>query len=189
MNLGNIVGNLIIAPPIVKGTFWYKTVIMLVEHYNYGSIGIVLNKKSNMTINELGEKLGLDIDVPGFVYNGGPISSNSISLLHSNEWSCSNTLRLNDNFSLSSSKDMLPRLAIGDYPKKWRLFYGMCGWATNQLESEIQGIKPYTHENSWCIASSNPELVFEYDLKMQWTNALEQSAEDFAKSIDFKSKV
>lgn len=189
MNLSNIVSNLIIAPPAVKGNFWYKTVIMIVEHNYHGSIGLVLNKRSNITINKLGEKIGLDIDVPGFVYSGGPLSSNSISLLHSTEWSCAKTLQINDSFSLSSSKDVLPRLALGDYPKKWRLFHGMCGWAANQLHDEVNGIKPYTREESWCIATSNVELVFEHELKLQWTYALEQSAEEFAKSINFKSKV
>lgn len=189
MNLGNIEGNLIIAPPVVKGNFWYKTVIMIVENYNYGSIGLVLNKKSNLTINELGEKVGLDIDIPGFVYTGGPVSSNSLSLLHTNEWACKNTLRINDNFSLSSSDTILPRLATGDYPQKWRLMFGMCGWANGQLLAEINGIPPYNHTKSWCTASGDIDLVFEYDQKLQWQNALEKSAEEFAKSIDFKSKV
>jgi len=189
MNLGNIVGNLIIAPPSVKGNFWYKTVIMIVEHYNYGSIGLVLNKRSNLTINELGEKVGLDFDIPGFVYNGGPISPNSLSLIHSNEWECKNTLRINDNFSLSSSDKILPRLANGDFPNKWRLMFGMCGWANDQLRSEISGTPPYNHTNSWCTASSDIDLVFDQDQKTQWQNALEKSAEDFAKSIEFKSKI
>ena len=100
MKLGNIVGNLIIAPPSVKGNFWYKTVIMIVEHHIHGSIGLVLNKRSNLTINELGEKMGLDIDIPGFVYTGGPVSPNSLSLIHSTEWSCNNTLEINNIFSI-----------------------------------------------------------------------------------------
>lgn len=184
MELSNLVGNLIISPPSVKGNFWYKTVIMIVEHLNHGSIGIVLNKKSNLSINELGERIGIDIDIPGFIYNGGPVSQNSISLLHTNEWSCSNTLRINNKFSLSSSNEVLPMLASGNHPKQWRLFYGMCGWAPNQLYSELKGIPPYNHHTSWCTATSNDELVFDYDSKSQWINALEQSAEDFAKSID-----
>lgn len=183
MNLCNIVGNLIIAPPAVKGNFWHTTVIMIVEHYEYGSIGLIINKKSKLTINELGEKLGIDINIPGFVYTGGPLNNNNISLLHTNEWSCSNTLKLNEKFSLSSSKEIIPRLAKGDFPKKWRLIFGMCGWADGQLHSELHGIEPYIHKHSWCTATSDLKLVFDYDKKFQWQIALEKSAEDFAKSI------
>lgn len=184
MDLNNIVGNLIIAPPSVKGNIWYKTVIMIVEHLSHGSIGMIINKKSDITINELGNRLGIDIDIPGFIYNGGPVNQNSISLIHTNDWSCSNTLRINDTFSISSAKDVLERLAKNDCPCQWRLFYGMCGWAPNQLLSEIKGTPPYSHDTSWCTTSSDLNLVFNKDNKEQWISSLNKSAEDFAKSID-----
>lgn len=179
----NLIGNLIISPPSVKGNFWYKTVAMIVEHHNIGSIGIVLNKRSNFTINELGEQLDLDFDIPGYVYIGGPVNQNSISLLHSNEWCCDNTLKLNEYFSLSSSKEIMQKFEKNDLPKKWRLFFGICGWQPNQLLNEINGLEPVDKNTSWCIAQSNPDLVFNYDSKSQWNKALEKSAEEFAKSI------
>ena len=182
-SLGNLIGNLIIAPPAVKGNFWYKSVIMIVEHHSQGSIGIVLNKRSHLTINELGERLDLDIDLPGFVYIGGPVSPNSLSLIHSNDWSCSNTMQLNDEFSLSSSSEIMKRLSKGDTPKKWRLFFGMCGWAPKQLYKEIKGISPYTHNTSWCTVSSDYDLVFESDSRNQWVTSLEKSATEFAQNI------
>jgi putative transcriptional regulator len=179
----DLTSKLLIAPPAVKGNFWYKTVIMIVEHHEQGSIGLVLNKKSHMTINHFGDQIGLDIDIPGFIYIGGPVSPNSLGLIHSNEWRCSNTLKLNDSFSLSSSKEIMPRFAKGDFPKYWRLFFGMCGWAGNQLHDEINGEYPYSHNTSWCIATADYDLVFKTDSKSQWNAALEKSAEDFAKNI------
>ena len=104
---------------------------MLVEHNDQGSVGIILNKRSDFTLNELGQNLGIDINIPGFIYNGGPVNKDSITLLHTNDWSCSNTLRLNDTFSISSSRDALIRISNNDCPKQWRLFYGICGWAPN----------------------------------------------------------
>jgi putative transcriptional regulator len=179
----NLIGKLLIAPPSVKGNLWYKTVIMVTEHHRDGSIGLIINKRSPVTVNELGERLGLEIDLPGFVYIGGPISPKSLSIIHSNEWRTSNTLRINNQFSLSSSEDMLTRLSRGDTPKEWRMIAGMCGWAEHQLMNEINGISPYKHENSWCIASSDPELVFDTDNKEQWANALDKSGMEFAQSI------
>ena len=70
----DLVSRLLITPPSVKGSFWYKTVVMVVEHHSQGSIGLVLNKRSDLTINKLGERMGLDIDIPGYIYNGGPVS-------------------------------------------------------------------------------------------------------------------
>lgn len=185
MQFSNLTGNLLIAPPYVKGNFWYKTVIMVAENHSKGSIGLVLNKKSPMSINELGEKLDLDVDIPGFVYIGGPLSRNSLSMIHTNDWQCQHTLQLNKTFSISSSPDIVSRLALGDCPHRWRLVFGLCGWAAGQLDLEIKGESPFPNPASWCVATASVDLVFESDSKHQWATALEQSADDFASSIVF----
>jgi len=179
----DITGNLIIAPPSVKGNFWYKTVVLITEHHANGSMGIVLNKRSQMTVNEFASQLGVHVDVPGFVYLGGPVSVKNLSFLHTSEWSCNNTMAITDHFSLSSSEEILPRLALGDRPKKWRLFLGLCGWSPNQLLNELKGNPPYTHATSWCTAHADHDIVFEHDQKDQWVNALDKSGLEFARSI------
>lgn len=177
------VGNLLIAPPAVKSGFWYKTVILLTENHSDGSVGLVLNKRSQMSVVEFGEQLGYDLDLPGFVYLGGPVNVKSLSFLHTNDWICKNTMRINNKFSISSADDIIPRLAAGDTPKQWRIFLGMCGWAPGQLDAEIKGIYPRSHENSWCTASATPNLVFESDNKDQWCAALDRSGQEFAQNI------
>jgi putative transcriptional regulator len=174
-----LTGNLLIAPPSVKGNFWYKTVIMVTEHHHTGSVGLVLNKRSELSLKSFGEQLGYDLDMPGFVYQGGPLNGKSLTLLHTNEWSCKNTLRINDEFSISSADDILPRLSAGDCPEQWRLFLGMAGWAPKQLIGEIKGADP----SSWCTARSELELVFGSDNKDQWCNALDRSGQEFAQTI------
>jgi putative transcriptional regulator len=178
----DIVGNLLIAPPSVKGNFWYKTVVMITEDHANGSVGIVLNKRSQMTLKDFGEQLGYEIDLPGYVYLGGPVNVKSLSFLHSSEWSCLNTMQINEEFSLSSAEDILPRLAAGDVPKKWRLFLGLCGWGPGQLESEIKGKPPY-ETTSWCTSNSDIDLVFGSDTKDQWCNALDRSGLEFAQNM------
>jgi len=179
----NVVGNLLIAPPSVKDNFWYKTVIMITEHHTQGSVGLVLNKRSNFSIAQFGEQLNLPLDIPGFVYIGGPVGPQSLSLLHTSEWACSNTMRITNGFSVSSAEDVLPRLAAGDRPHQWRLFLGMCGWGPGQLLNEMKGVPPYKHEHSWCTASSDYELVFENDNKDQWCSALDRSGLEFSQNI------
>lgn len=179
----NLAGNLLIAPPALKGNFWYKTVIMITEHHEHGSMGLVLNKRSQMSISEFGEQLGMRIDIPGFVYLGGPVNVKSLSFLHTNDWKCSNTMRINNEISLSSSEDILPRIAQGDTPEYWRLFLGVCGWGPNQLLGEIKGIPPWHESTSWCVASSSINSLFDTDLKDQWIQCLEKSGQEFAQNM------
>jgi putative transcriptional regulator len=179
----NLVGNLLIAPPSVKGNFWYKTVVMVTESYSSGSVGLVLNKRSDLTLESFGEQLGFELDMPGHVYNGGPINPKSLTLLHTNDWQCKNTLQINDHFSISSADDILPRLSDGDCPEQWRIFLGMAGWGPGQLEGEIKGTPPWQESISWCTAKSDLDLVFGSDNKDQWCNALDRSGLEFAQTI------
>lgn len=179
----NLIGSLLIAPPSVKGNFWYKTVIMVTEHHSEGSVGLVLNKRSHMSINEFGDQLGFRLDIPGFVYLGGPVNVKSLSLLHTRDWRCKNTMQIDENFSISSADDILPRFEAGDKPEQWRLFMGVAGWGPKQLVNEIKGRAPYSPETSWCTAKSNLDLVFGSDNKDQWCNALDRSGLEFAQNI------
>ena len=179
----NLVGNLLIAPPSIKNSFWYKTVIMVTENNSDGSMGLVLNKRGPMTVNDFASQLGTHLDLPGYVYQGGPINLKSFSFLHSPEWECSNTMAINNTFSVSSAEDILPRLALGDRPRYWRMFLGVCGWGPGQLNEEIKGKPPRNHNQSWCTSNSDIELVFGSDNKDQWCNALDRSGLEFAQRL------
>ena len=179
----NLTGKLLIAPPTVRGNFWQKTVIFVTEDHARGSLGVVLNKQSKMSIREFAEQCNVDIDIDGFVYVGGPVNVKALTLLHSSEWSTNNTMQVNDEFSISSSQELLPRLAMGDHPKHWRLLVGLCAWAPEQLANEIRGVAPYSHNFSWLTATPNYTSVFGLDAQDQWTTSIEQSGTEFVQNL------
>ena len=181
--MSNYVGKLLIAPPVVKGTFWAKSVIFITEHHHNGTIGVVLNKPSKMTLREFGNQCDIDLDVDGNIYVGGPTNSKALTMLHSSEWRCKNTLRINRKFSLSSSDDLLDRIAMGDTPHNWRLFVGLATWAPDQLTCEIEGKHPFTHKQSWLLATPDNHTVFGLDTTDQWITAVEQSGLEFSQNI------
>lgn len=179
----NQTGKLLIAPPNVRGNFWQKTVIYVTEDHERGSVGLVLNKETKMPIREFAQQNGIIADIEGFVHVGGPVNVKALTLLHSSEWACANTMQINEHFCLSSSHDLLPRLGAGDCPNYWRLFTGLCCWAPEQLESELQGRHPYNHNFSWLIATPTYQTVFGLDGSDQWTSAIEQSGMEFVQNI------
>lgn len=179
----SLAGTLLIAPPKLKNSFWYKSVIFLTEHHKNGSMGLILNKRSQMSASEFTEQIGLRMNIPGYIYLGGPVNVKALSMLHTSEWSCSNTMQINDGFSISSAEDLLVRLGDGDAPNYFRLFLGLCGWAPRQLQEELDGTPPRDHSFSWLTASANQEIVFDSDLKDQWHQAVERSGNEFAQSV------
>ena len=179
----NFTGKLLIAPPKMKTGFWYKSVIFITEDHINGTMGLLLNKRSSVSVSEFTEQIGDRLNIPGYIYVGGPVNIKALTMLHSSEWSCTNTMKINESFSISSSDDLLPRLGDGDAPKHFRLFLGLCGWSPEQLQEEYDGAPPRDRNASWLIAGADYELVFHHDLKDQWLQSLERSSNDFVQSM------
>lgn len=179
----NFTGKLLIAPPKMKTGFWYKSVIFITEDHVNGSMGVILNKRSSVTVSDFTEQIGERLNIPGFLYVGGPVNIKALTMLHSSEWQGSNSIRINHDFCLSSSDDLLQRLGDGDAPKYFRLFLGLCSWSPNQLQDEYDGAPPRDRNASWLISSSNYDLTFNFDLKDQWLQCVEKSSNEFVQSM------
>jgi len=179
----NLVGNLLIAPPSVKGNFFQKTVILLTEHHNSGSVGLVLNKPSQVTVSNFARQNNAILDIPGFVHIGGPVNVKALTMLHTNDWACDNTMRVSSKFSISSSQEILTKMAMGFVPKQWRMFVGLCGWTKGQLSNELEGRPPYDRNQSWLTATANLDIVFDFKNQDQWTEAIELAGSEFAQNL------
>jgi putative transcriptional regulator len=179
----NLVGNLLIAPPSVKGNFWQKTTILVTEHHSLGSVGLVLNKPSKMSLKEFGKQNSVELNIPGVVHIGGPANVKALTMLHTNEWQCSNTMKINQHFSISSSHDILTNMAMGHCPQKWRMFVGLCSWTKNQLQQELEGVHPYNKNHSWITATADTDIVFGQNSQTQWTESIELAGSEFAQNL------
>jgi putative transcriptional regulator len=177
------VGKLLIAPPKVNGTFWTKSTVFVSEDSYLGSVGVVLNKPSKVSLKDFGTQCNVDLDYDGKVYVGGSSNPKALTMLHSSEWRCNNTLKVNKNFSLSSSEELLYRLESGDAPYFWKLIVGLSSWPIGQLDNEVKGVHPYNQDNSWLVATPSYNLVFGLDTTDQWVAAIEQSSIEFAQTV------
>jgi putative transcriptional regulator len=144
-------GDLIIAPPAMKDPRFSQSVIMLTSHSAQSSYGLVLNKVTEHAVADLvkDEAMAIMSDIP--LYWGGPVSPTTVWMLHSNDWAMSNTIMVNDYWSITSNPRMFHTFAEGMEPQEFRVFYGFASWASGQLESEIQGEYPWTPESSWLL--------------------------------------
>jgi len=85
--------------------------------------------------------------------------------LHTNtdiKWE--HSLVINEHLSLSSSKDILESIAIGEGPEEFLILLGYSGWSEGQLEKEIL-------ENSWLTHPSDNDIIFNIPLKERWQAA------------------
>lgn len=172
-----MIGTLLVAPPAQEEDFWAKSVVFIYEENQKSIVGLVLNKPTDRTLQELAEHHGLEYDGDEPLYHGGPINPSALVMLHTDDWACSNTMQIGEDFRVSSDKTMLKRICSGDQPRKWRLFLGMSGWTPDQLKSEILGIPPYSKKRAWLTAPTADEtILFGKNPDTVWKKSIDLAA-------------
>lgn len=152
---------------------FHKTAIYLYQDDENGTVGVCLNRQSNIPIKEIAEDKGVIFDTTNTLHRGGPVNQGALVLLHTDEWQSKNTAEAGKGYRITSDDIMLEKLAQGNTPVYWRLMSGFAAWAPNQLNMEINGTFPYKTENRWLTCDANDSIVYEYDGEEQWQRCLE----------------
>lgn len=170
-------GDLLIAPPNMPDSRFRESVIMLTHQAGGMNFGICLNRPSRYTISDLRSEAPIPVGTDFNLYWGGPVNPQTIWMLHSSDWHLDNTLRINSQWSMTSNFEMFNFISEGSYPQYFRIFFGYCSWAPNQLESEIAGDPPWSHNNSWLIwRNPDSQQLFDLEEDMIWRVSAEQCA-------------
>ena len=158
-------GCILVSEPHLPDNNFDRTVILLCKHDEEGSFGFVLNRKSNVSLNEL-MKEAEGIEVP--VYIGGPVEQDTLHFVHKDDTLTGAEL-VNDSFYWGGDLDLLlswlhDKVIDKD---KVRFFLGYSGWGEGQLMEEIK-------ENSWIVIEPvDSELIFDADgSNDMWKNIL-----------------
>lgn len=167
-------GRLLVAHPRLRDGVFHRSVVLVTEDHAHGSVGLVLNKPSDFSIQQIMTSKGLDCDRDGMVYRGGPVNPSALILIHSDDWFSSNTMGISPGLAISSDNFMMEKIAMGNYPSRWRFIAGVSGWQPGQLRDEIEGEGAWrSRGSSWLVADCDPEFVTRYDGEKQWHKALE----------------
>lgn len=153
MNLSN---HFLIATPNMLDPRFQKAVILICEHNQSGALGINLNNPSQVQFNEVlkGLELPLIEDKPlAGVYEGGPVNSECGFILYDSPQSYKNTVQVNPQIKLGTSKQILQAIAEQELDGNWLLALGCATWEANQLEREIA-------DNAWLTCPADSALVF-----------------------------
>ena len=72
-------GNLLIAEPSIIGDISFnRSIILLADHNEQGSVGFILNKPLEYTVNELVPEIEAEFKI----YNGGPVEQDNLYFIH-----------------------------------------------------------------------------------------------------------
>ena len=166
--LDNFKGKLLVAKPhVMKDPHFAKSVVYIYEQTEKVVIGLILNKPSYMKVGDIQSMRGQsNSGAAGSLYRGGPVSEQSLLLLHTNDWNSTNTIQATHGNCISSDELMLDKMASNNLPNCWRLMSGMSTWIVPQLQAEV-----YKHK-AWLVVEPNQEIFYNFDEEEQWTAAV-----------------
>lgn len=175
-------GGLLIAPPAVKDPHWAESVILLGQHSELGSQGWIVNKPTGHRVTEVVRGLDIDLDPELELFWGGPLATHTLWLLHSAEWTLSNTQIINDHWAVTSNDRMFHYLSAGSVPMYYRVIMGHCSWSPGQLMAEIQGQPPRQHSHSWLLLNDpDQDWLLEQRHTELWRDSVNQTV---ARAVD-----
>lgn len=142
-------GKLLIAEPTLTGDVSFnRSVVLLAEHGEQGSVGFILNKPLDYHINDL----VTEIEIPFQVYNGGPVEQDNLYFIHKVPHLITNSVEISDGIywggDFENLIDLINKgiISEGDI----RFFLGYSGWSSLQLDQELSS-------KSWVVVQNDYE--------------------------------
>ncbi|MBI4647595.1 MAG: YqgE/AlgH family protein [Bacteroidia bacterium] len=163
-------GKVLISEPFTRDSFFKRSVVLLTEHNENGTIGFILNKTVDIRISELISGF------PDFRYKislGGPVQTNTIHYIHTLENIPSSVNIMKDvywggdieHIKLIAETGILQADQI-------RFFIGYSGWAPKQLDNELS-------RNYWIVGELDKQTIFNAPPDSAWKEILSNMEEKY----------
>ncbi|MEU7582751.1 YqgE/AlgH family protein [Streptomyces sp. NPDC041068] len=195
--VSSLTGRLLVATPALADPNFDRAVVLLLDHDEEGSLGVVLNRPTPVDVADILEGWGELAGAPGVVFQGGPVSLDSalgVAVIPGEETAVPATRRRSGDPSPGSrlrsgrgdpvgfrrvhgaiglvDLEAPPELlasALGSL----RIFAGYSGWGPGQLEDELV-------EGAWYVVESEPGDVSSPDPERLWRAVLRRQRSELA---------
>ena len=171
-----LTGRLLVAAPMLDAPTFARTVVLLLDHDEDGSLGLVLNRPSHVPVGAVlppwdGRTTGTDV-----LFTGGPVAEDSALALglHTGPEDGPEPegfRRVAGPFGLVDL-DVDPDDSLAEIDAI-RIYAGYAGWSSGQLDDEIA-------EGAWYVVDGGPADVFDAEPEDLWMRVLRRQQGDLA---------
>jgi putative transcriptional regulator len=162
-------GMVLISEPFLNDTYFKRSVVLLTEHSEEGSVGFVLNKPVDLAVNDV---LSDFPEVESGISIGGPVNTNTIHYIHTLGKKIPNSVKVLEQLYWGGDFDAVKDLLIQGtiQSNQIRFFLGYAGWSPKQLENELS-------ENAWLVSEMKAEHIMQGPDDNLWKEVLEKSGD------------
>ncbi len=164
-------GQVLIAEPFMLDPYFRRSVVLLCEHHNEGTIGFILNKNIEMGINDLMS------DFPPFdaeIFYGGPVQTDTLHYVHNLGNQLDDSVKIAEGVWWGGDFDQLKMLVSQQKidSSNIRFFVGYSGWSAGQLKDEVE-------YGSWVPGEMDANYIFKLKPNRLWRQIMYNKGDIF----------
>ena len=168
-------GSLLVSMPFLGDPSFERCVILLCEHNEEGSFGLMINQKTEFRLGDF----NMFTDFDSEVFEGGPVQANTIHYIHSLEElresvKIKKDLRWGGDFN--QLKSIIDAGEISD--NEIRFYVGYSGWGDGQLQEELE-------RDSWIVYNDYSLDIFKLKPEEIWRQVLLEMGGKYAQLANY----
>jgi putative transcriptional regulator len=168
MQSTNLTNHFLIAMPNLADPNFHHSVTYICAHNDEGAMGIIINHPLDIMLGEVLQQMDMEASDQNTdqtpIFQGGPVQIDRGFVLHPPLEKWDSSLNVSDKISITTSRDILRAIAIGQGPDDSLIALGYAGWSAGQIEQEIK-------ENAWLNGPADDRIIFNTPVEKRWASA------------------
>ena len=158
-------GVLLVASPSLSDPNFHQTVLLIVEHGRSGTVGLILNRPTNVLVSEVLPDFTVLKRTTHRLFVGGPVEQTQLVLLFRLTQLLPDIRQIVDGIYVGTPR-VLEHIMTQPKPSEaFRAFSGFAGWAPGQLEHEML-------EGAWGVLPKYSFDIFDEDPTTLWSDCI-----------------
>jgi putative AlgH/UPF0301 family transcriptional regulator len=169
-------GKLLVARRDSRDPAFAETVILLVQYDHTGTVGLMINRRTDVPISRGLQELKGTKGRSDPVYIGGPVQVQNVLALLKSGTMPEGATHVSGKIYLVTTKPLLEKSLTGRPDAgDLRVYVGYCGWSPGQLENEaIHGF--------WHIFEGTENLIFDSEPDSLWSRMIDRVSQRIARA-------
>ena len=170
-------GVFLVAPPVLQDSNFKRSVVLLCEHSDSGSFGLILNQHIDVEMIDVLKDPGAFTEA---IHLGGPVQMDTLHFLHRFGDSVTGSVEICADIFWGGELDALQETIRNRDTESTdlRFYLGYAGWSEGQLEAEVE-------TGGWIVTDADSDFVFSVDPASLWRKVMIRMGGDYALLANF----
>jgi len=161
-------GMFLVAKRALDGSHFGQSVVYLVEHGEDGTLGLIVNRSSDVSLSEAVPDIEDKLATAHALYYGGPVGLPMILMLVRSELATEGMTHVADDIYISSDRRVIDEVLAAKKPdSELRFYIGHSSWAAGQLDFELL-------RGSWHVVTADTDTIFSGKTDSLWDRLIER---------------